>query len=569
MSSQDRFAHLPRRIAHAQHASGPFSFLNPTTRYVKVPAKKRSKTSTNTSGGLATGGTNANGATSTEGAPAAPSVDAMTITNDANEVNTDAAADSRPPSNSTAQTQQQQPRPPTLSPQTTPEQEHVDGAYQIWRSRDNRKGRHAIVLTNDFFRHRHHRLHGHSPEGKQRGDGDRPLPPSTNSWRGILHIMWKMLTRYPVWDISYDVATIFTLGSVVWVINSFFVWLPLAAPWTEFAGEETMGGGVSALVGATIFEVGAILGVLEAVNENRADCFGWALEEALESGKLSLRPNPDDCKHAHVERTRLFTRRRKGRHHGHHGRHGRHGKSTKDGTPEETSVGGKAITEVPNDENSSSSDLDNTNTSPNGSSDDIRIHPQRRRWTWWPSWHEFRTVYAREMGFWACLIQLFGATVFWISGFTGLPPIADRLSTAGTNGAFWSPQVIGGMGFIVSSGMFMLETQRKWYLPAPQLLGWHIGLWNMVGAIGFTLCGALGFGAATSTALTYASCLSTFIGSWAFLVSQGKRVGLLSFGMFANTHRLAASFSGTRVSTNIPSRSKSRSPTTFSNKTSF
>lgn len=61
----------------------------------------------------------------------------------------------------------------------------------------------------------------------------------------------------------------------------------------------------------------------------------------------------------------------------------------------------------------------------------------------------------------------------------------------------------------------MLETQRKWYLPAPAVLGWHIGLWNLVGALGFTLCGALGF-AACDMALAWA----TFIGSWAFLVSH-------------------------------------------------
>lgn len=27
----------------------------------------------------------------------------------------------------------------------------------------------------------------------------------------------------------------------------------------------------------------------------------------------------------------------------------------------------------------------------------------------------------------------------------------------------------------------MLETQRKWYLPAPRVLGWHIGAWNLIG----------------------------------------------------------------------------------------
>ena len=399
--SQDRFSYLPRRIANAHHASGPFAFLNPTTRYLKVPAN-------------------------------------------------DAATEGK---------------------------DHIDGAYQIWRSRDNRKGRHAIVLTNDFVRKQHRGGSGGSDGKKGDAIPSKPvstaIPHSSNSARGVLHGLCKMLVRYPVWDVSYDVALIFTVGSVVWVINSFFVWLPLAAPWTAFSGEETMAGGVSALVGATIFEVGAVLGVLEAVNENRADCFGWALEEALESGMLSLRSRPDDCQHGHGDRTRLLSQSQKGR-----------------------------------------------KQSSSGGSDAKAAEATDRRWTWWPTWHEMRTVYARETGFWGCAIQLFGATVFWISGFTGLPPIYNRLSAAAANGIFWLPQVVGGIGFIVSSAMFMLETQRTWYRPAPGLLGWHIGFWNLVGAIGFTLCGALGFGAAASGAVQYASTLSTFVGSWAFLVGQ-------------------------------------------------
>ncbi len=27
----------------------------------------------------------------------------------------------------------------------------------------------------------------------------------------------------------------------------------------------------------------------------------------------------------------------------------------------------------------------------------------------------------------------------------------------------------------------MLETQKKWYLPAFGVLGWHIGIWNLIG----------------------------------------------------------------------------------------
>lgn len=115
---------------------------------------------------------------------------------------------------------------------------------------------------------------------------------------------------------------------------------------------------------------------------------------------------------------------------------------------------------------------------------------------------------------------MFGATIFWISGFTALPPIFNRLtSVPAQNGAYWLPQVIGGSGFIVSGMLFMLETQRKWYLPAWATLGWHIGAWNLAGGIGFTLCGVLGFAADNSGAV-YEGSLATFWGSWCFLIGS-------------------------------------------------
>ena len=126
-------------------------------------------------------------------------------------------------------------------------------------------GRHAIVVTPDT-----------SQKAKYL------TPPSTSSLKETLKGIWRMFSTYPYWDVSYLVAVIFTLGSVVWCINAFFVWLPLQDPSTEFPGEIANAGGITAFIGATIFELGSILLMIEAVNENRADCFGWALEEVLE-----------------------------------------------------------------------------------------------------------------------------------------------------------------------------------------------------------------------------------------------------------------------------------------------
>lgn len=106
------------------------------------------------------------------------------------------------------------------------------------------------------------------------------------------------------------------------------------------------------------------------------------------------------------------------------------------------------------------------------------------------------------------------------------------------DGIFWVPQIVGGCGFIVSASLYMLETQPKWYIPAWEVLGWHIGFWNLIGAFGFTvnpfrqcnkvvenllivlkLCGALGPAFGNSGA-KYESSLATFWGSWAFLIGS-------------------------------------------------
>ena len=74
-----------------------------------------------------------------------------------------------------------------------------------------------------------------------------------------------------------------------------------------------------------------------------------------------------------------------------------------------------------------------------------------------------------------------------ISGFTALPGINNKMSQGLLDGIFWVPQMVGGSGFIISGMLYMLETQPKWYVPAWEVLGWHIGFWNLIGAFGFTV----------------------------------------------------------------------------------
>lgn len=335
-----------------------------------------------------------------------------------------------------------------------------------WSSRDNRKGRHQLVLTPSTA-----------------ANESISTPPTTSNARAIANGIWRMFTVYPIYDVSYLVATLFTLGSVVWVFNAFFVFLPLLKPSTTFDGEILYGGGITAFIGATIFEIGSVLLMLEAVNENREGCFGWALEEALEGwtshdaaggvdgGRKGgrLRIARASCSHHHPNKKNLVGK-------------GSIAPSTSDHKPTD----GDAAPE--------------------------------RSWTWFPSYQSLRTHYIHELGFLACASQLFGATIFWIAGFTALPGIFNHMSPGLIDGVYWTPQVVGGSGFIVSGTLFMLETQRKWYLPAFKVLGWHIGLFNLIGGVGFTLSPAFGYD--TSSWAQYQAACSTFWGSWAFLIGS-------------------------------------------------
>ena len=226
---------------HNGHTSGPFSFLNPTRAYYRHNAlSDQSSTSSN---------------------------DGSTGPND-----------------------------PTLNEKEDEPNKNEQPTSDVefkWRSRDNRKGRHALVVQ---------------PSSEQSARYLTPMFSSTlrETARGVR----RMLTRCPYWDVSYLVAIVFTLGSVLWVFNAFFVWLPLVKTSTEFNNEALVGGGVTAFVGATIFEIGSVLLIFEAVNENRWGCFGWALEKVFngngeKAGVIRLLPDRDGCGHHHTNKKNL------------------------------------------------------------------------------------------------------------------------------------------------------------------------------------------------------------------------------------------------------------------------
>ncbi|RPD60795.1 hypothetical protein L227DRAFT_547179 [Lentinus tigrinus ALCF2SS1-6] len=158
---------------------------------------------------------------------------------------------------------------------------------------------------------------------------------------------------------------------------------------------------------------------------------------------------------------------------------------------------------------------------PSDSQDDAAEKALRRRntkfrWIGFGSWH--------DLYFLACFVQLWAITIFCVCTITGLPGVIpgfpDEPPTAITDTLYWTPQVVGAAGFVLSSLLFMLDAQQKWWLPNLLSVRWHVGFWNFVGAVGFTLGGALGYASALSTGVEYQSVLSALWGSWAFLVGS-------------------------------------------------
>lgn len=211
--------------------------------------------------------------------------------------------------------------------------------------------------------------------------------------------------------------------------------------------------------------------MLEAVNANSSGCFGWAVEQVFEhggekGGTTRMKPDLSRCTHHHANKKNFLGKPRP---------------SAKDIVPDTDKTGGKS-------------------------------------WVWYPSFHELRTHYIYDLGFLACSAQMTGASVFWIAGFTALPGINNVSSPQLLDGIYWTPQVVGSTFFVISGLLFMVETQKKWWLPAFDVLGWHIGFWNFIGAMGFLLCGCFGYSSA-SWAVFQAS-TSTFWGSFAFEIGS-------------------------------------------------
>jgi hypothetical protein len=140
------------------------------------------------------------------------------------------------------------------------------------------------------------------------------------------------------------------------------------------------------------------------------------------------------------------------------------------------------------------------------------------RWIGWDS--------LQHINFSANFSQFLGTSVFWISVISRLIFYLDSLKEDEHRdlyiGLFWVPQVVGASFLVISSYLLTIETQKHVCTPEPMKLDWHVGMWNLLGSIGFLLSGLFGivYGQKQMVARLWAVSFTSYLGSCFFLIGS-------------------------------------------------
>ncbi|KAK4619460.1 hypothetical protein CLAFUW4_11157 [Fulvia fulva] len=367
----------------------------------------------------------------------------------------------------------------------------------LWRSRDNRKGRNSIAVPE-------------MPTEETPFLPMRYTPRLSTKFADIRKNLWKMCTTFAYWDMAFWSGWSYTIGSALFVTNGVLAWGPKAFG-EDFESAQTEGYGPSLtfFIGALFYQIGAVTAYLEAVNDG--SFHGAAMRKLLEGHDDDNKKLLDDKIHHFFSHMNPAHRHRE--------------EVYQDPRVNLNPEAGWNTKEARNLRPGSIYPRDK--------------HPAPRRgavdmggeesegsgymvWRWWPTWKALRTHHVYEIGYTACAIQLFGVTLYGVTAIVILPGILSSLNWWQTLGAYWCPQIVAALCFLTASIMFQLETQENWWKPEPKVLGWWIGIWSVVGSVGFELCACFGTAAAVREWhwAEYQSDLSSMWGSAAYLTGS-------------------------------------------------
>ena len=294
---------------------------------------------------------------------------------------------------------------------------------------------------------------------------------STQGGRGPFKRLKRMCTKFPYRDMSWLVGVVFSFGSSIFVINGFFLLLPLIGASTNFSNEVPYATPASSVLGTIVFLIGGWVGVLEGLNLKRGGDLVVTEGVAVEVFDMSeLQPK------------------------------------TQDDFKSEPSSSSRSIP-VQNSSEIATSPHETTSTQPALLGSKNFIH--------WPSRQELISIYLWDLCFLTGLVQMIGAIIFSVATITSIPGVIDSSNTLLVNTTNLLPAALGGLLFLVASILQVLSAQEKLFVPRVARLEWWVGFWNVVGSAGFTLAGALPF--LGTRGASFQATLADIWGSWAFL----------------------------------------------------
>ncbi|KAI5477445.1 integral membrane protein [Pseudohyphozyma bogoriensis] len=363
------------------------------------------------------------------------------------------------------------------------------GVHFLWSSRNHRKGIPPKPVD------------GHTANKESEGDLESAKGEAQGGGKPSVKRQRMRFVGFDFWDII-----IFVVGSIFWCINAILFFCYFTNTTLPYTNTEA----ATAFIGGTTFLIGAYLGWVESLNPAHDADFGWEFEKLTQT---FIEPSS----HGH----RLGRRRRHfGKHYASHHASPPSSKSTKENiSPQDT------VTESLANGNAAAPSISGATLTSAHSPTPPAAPP---KWRWYGT--------SRSLAYIANTIQLFGASIFFISTLCGLPGVLPLAGGSGGPeqgarteglwvGLYWACQVIGAPCFVIAGAMFCLEVQKKWYIPNPMSIGWQIGFWNLIGGFGFWFCGIFGIWRQTSLSdpnlyQKWGTAFSTFWGSWAFLIGS-------------------------------------------------
>ncbi|CAN9163782.1 unnamed protein product [Alternaria sp. RS040] len=261
----------------------------------------------------------------------------------------------------------------------------------------------------------------------------------------------------PWWDVSWWIGIVFSIGSMCSITAGLLQWLSIAYPDASFGADPSIISGVISFIRGMLFLLGGMLLVVEAVNANQSDCFGWALKGALNSdGENVDRASADEEK----------------------------GTNSSDFQPDL-----RNCTHIHNPDRMKHRIM-HTKTFR------VEARPKsgpEQTWKWWPTWQDIRIHYRREIGFNANFILFVGTAIYWVTNLLALPGIYDTLPQGALYGLYYPSFLLGAICFFIASMLYIFEVQRQWWKPIPRMIGWWVGMTNLVGSVGWVWSACLGY----------------------------------------------------------------------------